>query len=361
MPIRIDARELHDLLATTPSEQNIMLMGKHGIGKSQIITRFYEQRGMPVHAFFLGQMSDPGDLLGLPHKDEATGRTVFLPPFWWPVDGRPIVLFLDELNRARPEILQAIFDLALNRKLAGRALPAGSIVIAAVNAGDEDQLTELDPALVSRFNLYEFAPTHDDWLVWASAAQVDERVIAFIQKNPHFLDGETASAEDALAFTGLVKSPDRRAWARVSDFIKPLDQLEDIHVKGVAGIVGTQAAIAFRESLGERLRVSAEELLLHYDKHGDKVEQLAPEETILLNEQVMLWLNGERVTANNSATIQANLLRYLKTLQRKQYNESVAHFAALFENPRYETAMGVIAESLDLVELLMSYIEGIKV
>ena len=32
--------------------------------------------------------------------------------------GKPIVLFLDELNRARPEILQTVMDLALNRKLA---------------------------------------------------------------------------------------------------------------------------------------------------------------------------------------------------------------------------------------------------
>ena len=46
-----------------------------------------------------------------------------------PIDGKPIVLFLDELNRARPEILQTIMDLALNRTLAGRALPDGSRII----------------------------------------------------------------------------------------------------------------------------------------------------------------------------------------------------------------------------------------
>lgn len=39
-----------------------------------------------------------------------------MPPYWFPVDGKPIVLFLDELNRARPEVLQTIMDLALNRK-----------------------------------------------------------------------------------------------------------------------------------------------------------------------------------------------------------------------------------------------------
>ena len=42
--------------------------------------------GIPVVAFFLGQMSDPGDLIGLMHKDDSTGRSAFLPPYWWPTE-----------------------------------------------------------------------------------------------------------------------------------------------------------------------------------------------------------------------------------------------------------------------------------
>jgi MoxR-like ATPase len=57
---------------------------------------------------------------------------VFLPPYGWPLGQKPIVLFLDELNRARPEILQAVYDLALNRRLAGKSLPPGSRVAAAI-------------------------------------------------------------------------------------------------------------------------------------------------------------------------------------------------------------------------------------
>ena len=136
-----------------PAAQNIMLTGRHGIGKSQILTRYFEARGMKVVTLFLGQMSDPGDLIGLPTKNAETGKTDFMPPYWFPTDGKPVVLFLDELNRARPEVLQTIMDLALNRKLAGRSLPEGSRLISAVNDGEEYQLTDLDPALVSRFNV----------------------------------------------------------------------------------------------------------------------------------------------------------------------------------------------------------------
>ena len=175
MAIAINSKELLTLLEVTPSWQNIMLTGRHGIGKSQILTKYFESKGMRVVALFLGQMSDPGDLLGLPNKDEATGKTTFMPPYWFPVDGRPIVLFLDELNRARPEILQTVMDLVLNRKLAGRPLPEGSRIISACNDGDEYQLTDLDPALVSRFNIYTFRPSAEEWLLWAEREGLDER------------------------------------------------------------------------------------------------------------------------------------------------------------------------------------------
>ena len=124
--INVNTTELQQLLDITPADHNIMLVGKHGIGKSEILTEYYSRRGMKVVPLFLGQMSDPGDLIGIPNKNEETGKTEFMPPYWFPLDGKPIVLFLDELNRARPEILQTIMDLALNRTLAGRALPEGS-------------------------------------------------------------------------------------------------------------------------------------------------------------------------------------------------------------------------------------------
>ena len=173
MAIAINSKELLTLLEVTPAWQNIMLTGRHGIGKSQILTKYFETNGMTVKTLFLGQMSDPGDLLGLPNKDEATGKTTFMPPYWFPIDGKPIVLFLDELNRARPEILQTVMDLVLNRKLAGRALPEGSRIISACNDGDEYQLTDLDPALVSRFNIYTFRPSVEEWLLWAERERLD--------------------------------------------------------------------------------------------------------------------------------------------------------------------------------------------
>lgn len=364
MAIRIDVKELLDVLRLTPPEQNVMLIGKHGLGKSEILRRFYEQEhGMSVVAFFLGQMSDPGDLIGLMHKDETTGRSVFLPPYWWPVDDRPIVLFLDELNRARPEVLQSVHELALNKTLAGKRLPEGSVVISAVNEGDEYQLTDLDPALVSRFNLYEFAPTVQDWLVWAAENGVDGRVLSFIQQNNPYLDGdEKSGVEDwQAAHAGLVKTPDRRAWVRVSGFIKPLERLDDRHIKIIAGMVGTSAALLFKKSLARTLPVTAEQVLLQLDRCKKKLKELPLQELVLLNEQLVLWLNAGRCPQGKEDKARANLLGYMKFLQGDEQREAVAHLASLLESRKFEKALAFAAESLAVVELLSDYVKGIKV
>ncbi len=359
MSIRIDAQELRELLALVPVTQNIMLIGRHGIGKSQIITDFYRRLGQRVVTFFLGQMSDPGDLIGLPHKDEASGHSVFLPPFWWPLDEAPIVLFLDELNRARPELLQAVQDLALNRTLAGRVLPAGSRIIAAVNEGEAYQLTDLDPAMVSRFNLYEFAPTVEDWLVWATDRGLDQRVIYFIQQQPGYLDGDPSQTEAFVE--GLVKTPDRRAWAKVAEFVADRPTLDDLAIKIVAGMVGTTAAMAFRQSLKAAPRVTPEQVLLNFSRHKKKLAELSLHELADLNEQMLLWMHGKNYPEDQFAKVQRNLLAYLRYHQEQKRQEVVAHCANLLQDKRFEAVLGRLAQDLETIEFLTDYIQGIRV
>lgn len=362
MAVRVDVTELIQLLELTPTDQNIMLIGRHGIGKSQIIAQHFRARGMTVVPFFLGQMSDPGDLIGLLHKNEQTGRSEFLPPFWWPVAGEPIVLFLDELNRARPEILQSVMELALNKSLAGKQLPEGSLVISAVNEGDEYQLTDLDPALVSRFNLYEFAPTVDDWLLWAERNAIDPRVTQFIQKHPQFLDGRGMNDTDEdAALSGLVKTPDRRAWAKVSRLIDPIERLDGSHIKLVAGIVGSAAATAFRRSLATPLPVSPSDVLLDFSKARPKLNKLSLAELVMLNEQLLVWISGGKCPNDKVDTARSNLSKYLQSLRKRKLDEAVAHLVSMLDKPKYEAVMAFVSESLELTELITSYMEGIRV
>ncbi len=334
--MKINAAQLNYILENTPASQNIMLVGRHGIGKSRILEDFFEGRKEKVVTLFLGQMSDPGDLIGLPHLDEATGRTEFMLPYWFPVDNQPVVLFLDELNRARPEVLQTVMDLTLNRKLAGKSLPEGSRIISAVNGGSEYQLTDLDPALVSRFNIYEFAPSVEDWINWARDAGLDSRIISFIEENPELLDGE-----ENFAAENLERNPDRRSWERASKIIANFTALGELEQTMLSGIVGDKAAASFFEFVNNHKLPSVKELM-QVDDLAAFLADLSFTDFTQLNEGIFRWLESQ---CKNAADIKAeNLVRYFDYLGQSNRKELQAHFASLVSAERYPAALNFILE-----------------
>ena len=358
--ISVNITELKQLLEATPASHNIMLVGNHGIGKSEILSEYYGSLGMPVVALFLGQMSDPGDLIGLPCKDEKTGKTDFMPPYWFPTDGKPIVLFLDELNRARPEILQTVMDLALNRKLAGKLLPEGSRIISAVNAGDQYQLTDLDPALVSRFNIVNFKPTAEEWLLWARKSGLDPRVVGFIDENRMWLDKDPDQKEGAD--TGLDKTPDRRAWKRVSDVVADKAELKEIASKIISSIVGPKAASAFIQNAATRKILSGREVLSGFGKAKvkDTIAEYGIHQLSVVNEGIYRHLEVEKVREKDFSTYSENLMSYFQYLT-KHRKEAAAHFANIYVQGTYQEAIGFIATKCPmLVMMLVSYVKGIK-
>ena len=362
--IKLDVNELYQTLKLTPETQNILLIGKHGIGKSEIITNFYKnEANMKVQSFFLGQMSDPGDLIGLLSKDEKTGRSIFMPPFWWPIKNEPIVLFLDELNRARPELLQAVQDLTLNRTLAGKILPKGSIIVSAINEGDEYQLTELDPALVSRFNVYSFDPTVKDWLIWATKNNVDKRIIAFIQKNEVYLDNNLKQKENESVWNSSIqKSPDRRAWKKLSDFIINIEILQDIHIKIIAGIIGIEAALIFKKYTQENKSLTPEAVLLNFKFQKKIIEKLELENITFLNEQMIYWINNKNYETKKKKTVSNNFLKYINLLEEIKMEEGVAHLASMLEDKNFSHAASLLLiENEKIMDKLVDYIESIDI
>ena len=344
--MKVNASQLKFILENTPATQNIMLVGKHGIGKSRILEDFFGMRGEKVVTLFLGQMSDPGDLIGLPHLDEATGRTEFMLPYWFPTDGKPVVLFLDELNRARPEVLQTVMDLTLNRKLAGKSLPEGSRIISAVNGGAEYQLTDLDPALVSRFNIYEFSPSVEDWLCWARGAGLDSRILSFIDENPEYLDGDDGAG--AFGTENLERTPDRRSWERTSKILENFSELSDAEMIQplVSGIIGNQAAAAFFEFVNQNRIPSVGKLLEgDFSENQKLLSDLSFTDYAQINEAVFRWL--EKASSENCGeAVAKNLCAYFDWFDKNQKKELQAHFASLVSAEKYPGALNYIVEKV---------------
>lgn len=366
--INLTTHTLYHILDVTPATHNIMLVGDHGIGKSEILTHYFTQRGMRVVPLFLGQMSDPGDLIGLPRLGE---RTEFVPPYWYPTDRQPIVLFLDELNRARPEILQTVMDLALNRRLAGHMLPEGSRIISAINDGEQYQLTQLDPALVSRFNVYRFTPTASEWLLWAQEEHLDERVVRFIENEPTWLDGTPEKREGVD--TGLEKMPDRRAWVRVSEVIAGRKDLGDEDLDLLGGIVGAAAASRFYASAQGRQIISGMQLLNDFAACEPTLRLYRLHQMAIVSESTFRFLEsaydpclaitdeaGMQVQQEQYQRYAANLEAFYLFLEQTQQQECIAYIAHLFESGNYTHAiLFVTTYTPDLYQKMAEFIAAL--
>ena len=186
-------------------------------------------------------------------------------------------------------------------------------------------------------------------------------MLTFIQQHPEYLDGDNPDADAAIATAGLIKTPDRRAWVKVADFVRNHTKLEEIHFKLIAGMVGSRASIAFRQSIATQRSLGPEQLLLQYSKYSRQLKDMDIQDFASLNEQVLLWLNTGHCPETKADNARKNLLKYLQYLRKAKQQEAIAHFGSLLQSPKFSDAYGFVAESMELVDFLLEYLEKIEV
>jgi len=230
----------------------ILMRGRHGIGKSEVVYQIAEDMGIPVVERRASQMTE-GDLLGMPSPElvEVNGEqaSVFR-PFSWFIQActQPVMLFLDEIDRAVIEVRQGIFELADSRKLAGWSLHPGTVIVAAVNGGehgDQYQVNEMDPAELDRYTVFDVEPSVEDWLHWAK-----ENVETFVWD---FINHNRAHLEHLDDFEPNKVYPSRRSWKRLNDCLVEADLLSNEPEAALfnlsSAFVGFEAAVAFNDFL----------------------------------------------------------------------------------------------------------------
>ena len=221
----------------------VLLRGRHGIGKSEIVYQFAEAKGLPVVERRASQMTE-GDLLGLPSVDGQV--TTWCAPDWLHrACNEPVLLFLDEVDRAISEVRQGIFELTDSRKISGNVLHPDTIIFAAVNGGEHGsqyQVGEMDPAELDRWTVFDVEPTAEDWLNWAQD-NVHSMVWDFVNQNRSHL-------EHGGEFEPNKVYPSRRSWKRFNDCLEASGLLDEegndiFHL--ASAFVGFEAAISFND------------------------------------------------------------------------------------------------------------------
>jgi hypothetical protein len=250
----------------------VLVRGRHGVGKSEVVYMIAKQRDLPVVERRASQMTE-GDLLGLPDTaDLSDGRkaTTWNAPDWLVTAcAEPVVLFLDEVDRATMEVRQGLFELTDSRKINGWHLHPETLIIAAVNGGEHGsqyQVGEMDPAELDRWTVFDVEPSVEDWLQWASG-KVDGILWDFV-------NGNRSHLEHASDYEPNKVYPSRRSWVRFAKTVEPLDLFtedgnRDLLLNLATGFVGFEAAVALRDFVQNyQFQVSIEDIIEHgsFDK-----------------------------------------------------------------------------------------------
>ncbi|MFH2028956.1 MAG: MoxR family ATPase, partial [Nanoarchaeota archaeon] len=180
------ARDLIEALnVAIQADVPAFIWGVAGIGKSAIIDQLGEKTGMPVVDLRLATQ-EVGDLTGVPYINPDTNTTHWAKPSWW-LEEDKWILFLDEMNRATTEVLQAVFPLVRDRRLHTHKLPSGVRIIAAGNPPTKGYVTNvMDEALHTRFMHLKLDPNWEDF-IHGTCDFISPNVLGYIAAAPNQL------------------------------------------------------------------------------------------------------------------------------------------------------------------------------
>lgn len=231
------------------------IWGHAGIGKTSVVKQVAKEEGFRFFALYLGTQSDLGDILGLADfvRDEAGNAvaTTFATPKWLkdiidycnenPDSGA--IIFLDEFNRARKDILSGMFPFALDKTFHTIKLPKNCHLIAAGNPPtDEYGVADInETALMGRFAHIKLEPSFEEWVEYAKSTGVEPSLIEFYKQQPNLLNDARSD------FNPPVKK-DPRAAERFSKLFQvgtPMRLLEQL----AAGVVGLEVVVAYQRFL----------------------------------------------------------------------------------------------------------------
>jgi len=169
------------LLAALATREPLLLIGKHGTAKSFLLERLAQALDLN-YRFYNASLVNYDDLVGIPVPDstQTSLRYISTPTAIWDAE----VVFIDELNRTRPDLQNKLFSIIHERRVQGVQLEKLQYRWAAMNpppSDDQDQgevylgAEPLDPALADRFGFLIEVPD------WCDLSPSEKKILLFDQ------------------------------------------------------------------------------------------------------------------------------------------------------------------------------------
>ena len=252
-------------LAITP-----LVSGRHGIGKSQMVKSIAKELGGVCITIEGGTLKE-GEITGLPYqyKDEnGQIRFRFLPYYaveriqaeekrLFELSGRtvaqemlsgdenryamndltpqekitallsgkvrPVILFIDEINRTENSVYKELMNILLTRSVNGYEFPWWVFFVGAMNPSTQNSVyatNEMDPAQLDRFIKIKVGDNTKEWLSYGKTAGIDPRILSFIKDNPKCLSSTAKDLDDEEK-----PEPSPRGWDMVDTLLSSEEML----------------------------------------------------------------------------------------------------------------------------------------
>ena len=199
------------ILAALLSKEPLLLVGPHGCAKSFVLERLAESLGM-AYRFYNASLINYDDLVGVPLPDATRTKLEYLasPESIWDAE----VVFIDEINRTRPELQNKLFPIIYDRRVQGRPLERLVFRWAAMNPPPTEEDFErdevlyagaepLDAALADRFPFIVSVP---DWEALSDADRAHVLSDQFEGRHEFPVAIGDLVAEARACYGGLVQS-----------------------------------------------------------------------------------------------------------------------------------------------------------
>jgi len=153
------------------TNKNVMLVGRHGVGKTAMIKACFERHGLvhnETYLYFSASTLDPWvDLIGCPKEVRDEEGRLYLdivrPKNLY--HGKIVAIFFDEFNRSPKKVRNAVMELLQFKSINGFRFPDLKCVWTAVNPESDDvyDVEKVDPAQEDRFHIIKEIPYECDF------------------------------------------------------------------------------------------------------------------------------------------------------------------------------------------------------
>lgn len=216
---------------------------------------------------------------------------------------RPVVIFIDELNRAEQQTMKELMNIILNRSVNGYDFPWWVSVVSAVNPCSQNSTyatNELDDAQLDRFLKLKVEANLEDWVDYSLSKELNSNVIRAVAVSENiFIHREKGQEDTSEMF------PSPRSWEMVCNLYEHIHEAvntkffnaeerknvnDDLRIL-IRGKVGETAARTMLENINR-------DMIKPEDIFTCKESEIDPKVKALFENQKRLT---QKIIADNSA------------------------------------------------------------